>query len=191
MVDIDRERGILAEADRGYLLEKEEYGSRQTRYERRKAIRERVREGLIDFTLLFDELEHDEREKIFGSNLTAQIQLDDNLEAGMRDALAFILEGAGGSTLFNERRPDDVTSERLLERAIKRIGRRYGYFVRHIDASKIDVQAERLPWDLEKGLEEGEELPPEALAHIMEEYDEIDVHEVQELMRSMISDNEK
>lgn len=189
--DEERDRGILSPADRKYLQGGREYDSEGTEYNTKRRIRKRVREGILDFTLLFNELEHEEREKIFGSNLTPLIELDDDLAQGMRDALAFILEGAGGAALLDEHRPKGLTSEQLLERAIGRLARQYGYFPRRIDMSGIEIDAERLPWNLEEGLEQGEELPPEALAFLMEEYDEIDTIEVQELLRSMISQSEE
>jgi hypothetical protein len=55
---IERGRGILSEKDRRYLLdpesfqERQDYGS-QSAYERRKAIKNRVKNALIDFELLF------------------------------------------------------------------------------------------------------------------------------------------
>lgn len=57
MVDIEeteRPRGLLSDADRKYLTNPEEYGTRQSRYKRREAIPERIHHGMLDFGILAD-----------------------------------------------------------------------------------------------------------------------------------------
>lgn len=61
----DRPRGILSPTDREYLCGHKEYAQPQTDANRRQDIRERVKNGLKDFTLLWLFLERDEREKVF------------------------------------------------------------------------------------------------------------------------------
>lgn len=61
----DRPRGILSPTDREYLCGRKEYAQPQTDANRRQEIRERVKNGLKDFTLLWLLLERKEREKIF------------------------------------------------------------------------------------------------------------------------------
>jgi hypothetical protein len=63
-LDQDRERGILSPADRRYLQDSEAY-SDQAAYERREAIKTRVREGLLDFSMLLSHLDADSRKEIF------------------------------------------------------------------------------------------------------------------------------
>jgi len=61
----DRPRGILSPTDREYLCGLKEYAQPQTDANRRQDIRERVKNGLKDFTLLWLLLERSEREKVF------------------------------------------------------------------------------------------------------------------------------
>jgi len=61
----DRPRGILSPTDRDYLSGLKEYAQPQTDANRRQDIRERVKNGLKDFVLLWMLLEREEREKIF------------------------------------------------------------------------------------------------------------------------------
>jgi hypothetical protein len=60
----DRPRAMLTPADRQFLLGEKEYEHRQTAFDRRKAIRDRVVASLSDFSLLFGYLSKHEREKI-------------------------------------------------------------------------------------------------------------------------------
>jgi hypothetical protein len=61
---LTRGRGILTETDRKYLLGEVEYDDKQQQRNRRRYIRERVRNGIIDFILL-NKLEDRDREQIF------------------------------------------------------------------------------------------------------------------------------
>lgn len=65
-LDQDRERGVLSPADRRYLQDSEAY-SDQAAYERREAIKTRVREGLLDFSMLLSHLDADSRKEIFAA----------------------------------------------------------------------------------------------------------------------------
>lgn len=59
-----RPRGILSESDRQYLRNPDEY-SKQARYERRRAIIERLHESLHDMPLLVSELDEESRGEAF------------------------------------------------------------------------------------------------------------------------------
>lgn len=61
----DRPRGILSPTDREYLCGLKEYAQPQTDANRRQDIRERVKNGLKDFALLWLFLDREEREKLF------------------------------------------------------------------------------------------------------------------------------
>jgi len=61
----DRPRGILSPTDREYLCGHKEYAQPQTDANRRQDIRERVKNGLKDFALLWLFLDRKEREKLF------------------------------------------------------------------------------------------------------------------------------
>lgn len=59
------QKGFLTATDRKFLRGEKEYNSKQGRYDRRRAIRERTRQAFRDFTLLYEELNQDERRKVF------------------------------------------------------------------------------------------------------------------------------
>jgi len=72
----DRPRGILSPTDREYLCGLKEYAQPQTDANRRQEIRERVKNGLKDFALLWLLLERKEREKVFdelGEEVTDEV----------------------------------------------------------------------------------------------------------------------
>lgn len=63
----DRPRGILSPTDRRYMRDPEQYVSDRTRAAestRRGDIRERLQHGLRDFTLLFEQLDEEQRDAI-------------------------------------------------------------------------------------------------------------------------------
>lgn len=60
---VDRSPGILTQKDRMYLREEDIPESKQARYERRKGIRQRIKNGLLDFQEIW-EMDRDERKKI-------------------------------------------------------------------------------------------------------------------------------
>lgn len=100
------ENGFLTERDRKFLLGEKEYtgkNAKQLRYQTRRAIRERTRAAFRDFSLLYDALDEEERNKIF--NITNKpFDLDAGITPETRDGLidmfAFLylsLEGEEGS----------------------------------------------------------------------------------------------
>lgn len=62
---MDETDGFLTATDRSFLRGETTYESRQGRYQRQKAIRDRTRAAFRDFTVLFEELTETERERIF------------------------------------------------------------------------------------------------------------------------------
>lgn len=63
---MDSDKGFLTPTDREFLRGEKEYDSKQGRYARRQAIRERIQNSLRDFVLLFEYLDSDEIVRIFG-----------------------------------------------------------------------------------------------------------------------------
>lgn len=89
----DRGRGILSKADREYLCGQKEYAHAQSESNRKQDIRERVQNGLKDFTLLwllldpgeratiFDEMGNEEVDQCIDSMITfAYLGLDQDLQ---------------------------------------------------------------------------------------------------------------
>lgn len=65
LAPLDRPRGILSKADREYLCGLKDYAHAQSEANRRQDIRDRVINGLKDFTILWLLLDPDERSNIF------------------------------------------------------------------------------------------------------------------------------
>lgn len=186
----ERARGILSGSDRKWLLmPKDEYveeHSRQYWGQRRDEITDRVQNAMLDFTLLFDHLPFEVLCTIVGQRPTAQMQFEDSaFDAGVRDALAFTLEGAGGARLLDEDRPEETTARRLLRDAFERIAWKYEHSLTDFH---LEVGAERIPRrDLIESLESGDELSSSELAQLLIASDEeIDTTLLQEQMRSQL-----
>jgi hypothetical protein len=63
-----RDRGILTPDDRKFLEGKKEYSSKQSEVDARYRIRKRIKNGLLDFSLILGRLSGDDRSQIFKSN---------------------------------------------------------------------------------------------------------------------------
>lgn len=87
----DRPRGILSQADREFLLasddEREENYSRQAKGNRERAIRERLENAILDFSMIFSRLDDRNLEFVFNP---AEIDNTNAMRHGMRDLLAMI-----------------------------------------------------------------------------------------------------
>lgn len=187
-----RERGVLSPADREYLRGDKSELSEGSEYNTKRRIRNRVRNSLLDFTLLFEHLDESEREKIFGSNVRATMDVDEDLWEGIRDTLGFVLEGAGAATptvMGSAEKPvSGSICDRLLEDALQKVGDRNGYLVKEV---RLNVDATRMPWsNLRSRLKEGDELPPEALRFLLH-HENVDVAEVQDQIRDMVLEEDK
>lgn len=184
-----RKNAMLTTEDRRWLTGEKVYEgehAKQQRYQRRRDIRERVYNSMLDFTILFAHLEERERAKLFGADAEERRERfsDADLENGVRDGLAFLLYNAG----MTERMGSDSTEnlvDRLLEEALYRAGRREGFLVENVS---LDIEAIRMPVaNLLDRLEAGEELSPAALRLALES-EAVDTAEIQERIRAMLFD---
>ena len=190
--DDGRERGILTSADREFLRSDPDEYSRQARHAREDAIVDRVRNAILDFTVLFEGLKPDDFNRVFGRypNPKSGRYDDPALEAGLRDALAFILQSGGGAGLLRGmgNTPSHTTgieAERLFKEAVERLAWRKRYQVKK---TILEVEAEPIHWhELEQSLEAGDELSPEQLAHFLSR-DDVDTSEIQDQVHSMVFD---
>lgn len=103
----ERPRGILSPADRRWLRGETEYQHASTKSRRKSTVRERIKNGLLDFTLLFEELDDNLRGEVFEDA--------DALSEARVAALAFWY--VSGSDLSNEH--VDRAFETALEEAIE------------------------------------------------------------------------
>jgi hypothetical protein len=93
--DPDRPRGLLAPVDRKFLIGEKKYDHRQSAYNRREEIRERVENGFLDFCTLAEEMDLTERAKIFGAQRPREERAV--LEDGIADLIRFLYLGLGRS----------------------------------------------------------------------------------------------
>jgi hypothetical protein len=109
---LNRERGILTESDRRYLLGLSEIEpSSQSERNARARIRRRVQHALIDFTLLVENLEERDLDQILrGNNLDSEDR--ERLNEALFDVVALISR--------TEHPPRQVLYEAGLERALRR-----------------------------------------------------------------------
>lgn len=64
----DRDRGILTPDDRMYLRGEKEYSSEQSEIDARYRIRKRIKDSILDFSVIFADLAQKDREQVFRSN---------------------------------------------------------------------------------------------------------------------------
>lgn len=188
-----RKNAMLTTEDRRWLTGEKRYEgehAKQQRYQRRRDIRERVYNSLLDFSILFEHLEADEREKLFGTPGTKQESLTDDRELthGIRDALAFLLYNTGISSLMDaDGGSSEPVAEWLLTEALHRAGQKEGILVESVE---LDIEAVDLPQaSLLEDLKAGEELSPRELRALIES-EHVDIQDVQEHVRRQVFDDE-
>jgi hypothetical protein len=139
----ERPRGMLTEADRRYLRGEEQFDNENTENSKRHRIRQRIRNGILDFSDVRRGLDRGDARMVYDTDDR------DALDDAMIDALAFLYLGSDGF-------------EKMIEEGIERAVEEYTEFsmpgirVRiHID-DKDAVPLEEII-DMIKS---GEELPP-------------------------------
>ncbi|MDG5777182.1 hypothetical protein VB773_12260 [Haloarculaceae archaeon H-GB2-1] len=139
----DRPRGILSPADRRFLLGQTDMESDQSVYDARYRIRQRVRNAILDFTLLFESLEPTDRRQVFDPPSEDRSSFTDALV----DALAFFYLGTEGY---------EPSRETLLAESVRRaersMGRRDCVVSAHVSVERADRdQLERILDRVESG----------------------------------------
>ncbi|MFW5938935.1 MAG: hypothetical protein ACOCSD_01715 [Halolamina sp.] len=150
--EIERERGILSEADRAYLRGETDFSSVQSERNARARIRDRLYEGVRDFELLVEGLEERDRELVFEKRFgnTAGPAAFDALVS----AVAVLYRGIGDTGL---------AFEAVLKEAINVAEAGEG----RAATVDLDVTYERLsPESLLHKLGQGEELSLTELAYL-------------------------
>ena len=90
--DADRPRGILTPSDRDFLLGRKTDYTEHSKKQKRNRIRRRVRNAILDFSILYECLEDRDRKTVFDPD-------DENRDAytrGITDMLAFLHLGTMG-----------------------------------------------------------------------------------------------
>lgn len=174
-----RERGILTLEDREFLRGEREHISQGSKYNTRRRIRQRIEDAILDFSVLFEELDDREREQIFGprerfvpsrefedmTTIQPEESVPDELKRGLIDAVAFLYGASQDAEMF----PRVVIEE----------GVREAYVREHPDRAlrEVDLTVE---WDSPEdlldaalyNLQEGRTLSPAQLRALMESDDE-------------------
>ena len=88
----DRDRGILTPSDREFLLGRKTDYTEHSKKQKRNRIRRRVRNGILDFTILFDHLADRDRETVFNPEDESR----DAYTQGIIDMLGFLHLGTMG-----------------------------------------------------------------------------------------------
>lgn len=133
---IDRPRGILSEADRRYLRNPEEY-SKQARYERRRAIIDRVRESFHDYPLLVSALDEESRTEVFKEEQSHHEEMTLNV---LTSGFAFLYLGILDT--IEPRELGHQAFEDILGTGIKQAYHQQGYSVKNVD---VNVEVDRGP----------------------------------------------
>lgn len=188
--ETERDRGILSGPDRKWLLmDRDEYveeHSRQYWGQRRDKIQNRLRNAMLDFSLLFDHMDHEERPDLRERIFTSTASDDTEIEDGIRDGFAFLLEACGAAGLFREHAHEPAFN-RIFEGAWNRLAWLYRY---RLNSVEIDVDAERIPWrELRERLEAGEELTIDEQAQLLIAFgDDVDPAETQKVLNRLLLD---
>lgn len=188
-----RKNAMLTTEDRRWLTGEKTYEgehAKQQRYQRRRDIRDRVSNAILDFSILFAHLEQREREKLFGTVSSGPSQRGtddgDSFMDGICDGLAFLLYNTGITRSMGQSSiptSEPTAAEQFLSEALYRAGRKDDILVRN---ATLDIDADQVPPEqlLEK-LAEGNDLSPAELRLLMES-DLVDIADVQHCLRASL-----
>lgn len=139
-VSSDRDRGILTEDDRKFLLGDEEKAnlSEGAEYNIRRRIRERVEDSLLDFNILLEELDAADRKKVFSHQHTVKDERPLPTDC-VRDVIAFLFLGKTDNTTIEE--GDDGHHNPAFELEL-RLGLERAYRERDLLLRDMDLQIE-------------------------------------------------
>jgi len=90
--DSDRPRGILTPSDRDFLIGRKTDYTEHSKKQKRNRIRRRVRNAVLDFSILFEYMEDRDRETVFDPDAEDR----DAYTQGITDVLAFLHLGTMG-----------------------------------------------------------------------------------------------
>jgi hypothetical protein len=189
-----RKNAMLTTEDRRWLTGEKVYDgqhAKQQRYQRRRDIRGRVYNSMLDFSILLEELNDDGWREIFGDVTDGGRQwqnADEDLQAGVRDGLAFLLRTVGIATLMrDEQAAQGTVPERLFTAALRRAGHRDGLLV---EAASLDIEATDvgIP-ELLENLQSDEPISAGSLYLLMES-GAVDTNVVQDCLRDHLLEDD-
>lgn len=107
--DLDRSRGILSPTDRKFLAGKIEYAHQQSETDRRREIRHRIQDAILDFSLLAAHLEDKDFDRVFDVEESSSARRR-SIGKGVTHALAFLYAGTRDSVPDFQRYLEDGVS---------------------------------------------------------------------------------
>jgi len=179
--DGERPRGLLAQVDREYIRGEKEYNHRQSEYDREQTIKERVRNGVRDITILAAEADDE-----FLEDLLGDYEDDSSLKNGLTDMVTLLFR-VSGLEYASKNRGGGVTN-RGFESMVEE-GTRRGFLMNDavLDDFSLDTRSTHVP-NLEaliSHVEDGEDLSPEAIRFILST-EAVKSEPVQEAVRKQV-----
>lgn len=98
----DRPPGVLTKGDREYLLGEKSYKSKEAESNKKRAIRRRIQNGILDFGLIEKHLENSEREKIFKQGKSLQGNDQEYFSGAIESFLAWLYCGLYESGFYSK-----------------------------------------------------------------------------------------
>ncbi|MBC9988403.1 hypothetical protein E4P24_18840 [Haloferax sp. AS1] len=158
----DRDRGILTPDDRTYLRGEKEYSSEQSEIDARYRIRKRIKDSILDFSVILSNLSQKDREQVFRSNAPQQ---DSGGETSLSDFEEFIkktrfVKGIENAIAFLYLGISDLDwdFEEVVEAGVRSAEEKHGKVVEnvsvsiHIDYSEPDFEELMLKLESGEGL---------------------------------------
>jgi succinate dehydrogenase flavin-adding protein (antitoxin of CptAB toxin-antitoxin module) len=178
----ERGRGILTSSDREFLLGRKTDYTDHSKKQKRNRIRRRLRNAILDFTILFDHLEDRDRETVFNPD-------DDDRDAytrGLTDMLAFLHLGTiGYHTPFKDMLSKGVNraEQELADSDYRMVT--VDFNVDPVGRIDVDAVVDKLTADEFDDLTD-EEL--RAFVRLLGESDDFDATEVRSGMKAQMSE---
>lgn len=172
-LEMDRPRGILTDDDREFLLDVGDTRSDHAADAQRRRMRRRVRNALMDFTVLNHALSEDDRAAIFDPP-SAATETPDEILGSLVSLIAFVYDGHSHM--------QSGEFESTLSTGIEEAKYREGWLGVEVDVT-VDITAEKRMVDLDEAAEKfeaGKPLTDREVGALLR-YDRIDPAEWDEL----------
>lgn len=166
----DRGRGILAPVDRAFLRGEKTYEHRQSAYDRREKIRQRIADGIIDFLDIYYFLPAEEREKIFEHGPNPELHGGEIVD-GMMEAMAFFCLALTDQVPLEEDEEGGGHHSWMWDSTVK-AAMSHAYRERDIYLKEFNlhIESEEIPGlaDMKEMLEQGGKLPTSVYISLIE-----------------------
>jgi hypothetical protein len=167
MASENRPRGILTNSDRSFLQGEKNLKSEQSRRDARYRIRKRVRNAILDYSILSKKLSEKDLSMVFeiedidfsqfespseglqDESVVSKLVKNQRFQQGLKDNIAFLYSGLSES---------DLDFIEMIEQGVKEACEKDGYAVEEVTVT-IDIDRERVDIeDLMEKFENGDDL---------------------------------